>query len=133
MVALPLVLLVGALAIATTGLGSTGAKHAKAAGPIYIGKGGGFGEIYRAKVSTLAKTLFQARLLPVIPAARNIALAGLGRSERPVNQALALQCWKNNGCSTGTGGKLTVAYIEQFGENVYRQMSKMEFILQALT
>src|SRR4029079_8695553 len=31
------------------------------------------------------------------------------------------------------GGKLTVAYIEQFGENVYRQMSKMEFILQALT
>ena len=133
MVALPLVLLVGALAIATTGLGSTGAKHAKAAGPIYIGKGGGFGELYRAKVSTLAKTLFQARLLPVIPAARNIALAGLGRSERPVNQALALQCWKNNGCSTGTGGKLTVAYIEQFGENVYRQMSKMEFILQALT
>ena len=133
MVVLPLVLLVGALAIATTGLGSTGAKHAKAAGPIYIGKGGGFGELYRAKVSTLAKTLFQARLLPVIPAARNIALAGLGRSERPVNQALALQCWKNNGCSTGTGGKLTVAYIEQFGENVYRQMSKMEFILQALT
>jgi ABC-type sugar transport system substrate-binding protein len=133
MVVLPLVLLVGALAIATTGLGSTGAKHAKAAGPIYIGKGGGFGEVYRAKVSTLAKTLFQAKLLPVIPAARNIALAGLGRSERPVNQALALQCWKNNGCSTGTGGKLTVAYIEQFGENVYRQMSKMEFILQALT
>jgi len=132
-VVLPLVLLVGALAIATTGLGSTGAKHAKAAGPIYIGKGGGFGEVYRAKVSTLAKTLFQAKLLPVIPAARNIALAGLGRSERPVNQALALQCWKNNGCSTGTGGKLTVAYIEQFGENVYRQMSKMEFILQALT
>jgi hypothetical protein len=132
-VVLPLVLLVGALAIATTGLGSTGAKHATAAGPITIGKGGGFGEIYRAKVSTLAKTLFQARLLPVTPAARNIALAGLGRSERPVNQALALQCWKNNGCSTGTGGKLTVAYIEQFGENVYRQMSKMEFILQALT
>ena len=132
-VVLPLVLLVGALAIAATGLGSTGAKHAKAAGPIYIGKGGGFGELYRAKASTLAKTLFQARLLPVIPAARNIALAGLGRSERPVNQALALQCWKNNGCNTGTGGKLTVAYIEQFGENVYRQMSKMEFILQALT
>jgi len=71
MVVLPLVLLVAALAIATTGLGSTGAKHAKAAGPITIGKGGGFGEIYRAKVSTLAKTLFQARLLPVTPAARN--------------------------------------------------------------
>ena len=65
--------------------------------------------------------------------ARNIALAGLGRADRKVNQDLALRCWKNNGCTTGTGGKLTVAYIEQFGENVYRQMSKMEFILQALT
>ncbi len=64
---------------------------------------------------------------------RNIALAGLGRADRKVNEALALKCWKNNGCNTGTGGKLTVAYIEQFGENVYRQMSKMEFILQALT
>ena len=42
--------------------------------------------------------------------ARNIALAGLGRADRKVNQALALRCWKNNGCTTGTGGKLTVAY-----------------------
>src|SRR6476659_9009143 len=110
-------------------LGATGKKSADP----YIGTGAGFGEVYRAKTSTLKKTLFQARLLPFTKSARNIALAGLGRSERPVNQALALQCWKNNGCSTGTGGKLTVAYIEQFGENVYRQMSKMEFILQALT
>jgi ribose transport system substrate-binding protein len=127
---LPLILLVAALVVAATSLGGTGKTHAA---PVIIGKGGGFGEVYRARASTLAKTLFQARLLPVNPAARNIALAGLGRSERKVNLNLALQCWKNNGCSTGTGGKLTVAYIEQFGENVYRQMSKMEFILQALT
>ncbi len=65
--------------------------------------------------------------------ARNIALAAYGRSTKKVNQDLALRCWKNNGCSTGTGGKLTVAYVEGFGENVYRQISKMEFILQALT
>ena len=98
-----------------------------------IGKGGGFGEVYQASAATLKKTLFKATLLPKNPTARNIALAGLGRSEKKVNYDLALKCWKNNGCSTGTGGKLTVAYIEQFGENVYRQMSKMEFILQALT
>jgi ribose transport system substrate-binding protein len=133
LVVLPLVLLVVALVVATAGLGGTGKTHAKSAGPILIGKGGGFGEVYRAKASTLAHTLFQARLLPATPAARNIALAGLGRADKKVNEALALKCWKNNGCSTGTGGKLTVAYIEQFGENVYRQMSKMEFILQALT
>jgi ribose transport system substrate-binding protein len=132
-VVLALALLGTALALVSTGLGGTGAKHAKTARPVTIGKGGGFGEVYRARVSTLAKTLFQARLLPVNPVARNIALAGLGRADRPVNQDLALRCWKNNGCTTGTGGKLTVAYIEQFGENVYRQMSKMEFILQALT
>ena len=130
MAVLMLALLVAALALVSTGLGSTGKK---AAGPVLIGKGGGFGEVYVAKASTLKKTLFNATLLPKNPTARNIALAGLGRADKKVNHDLALKCWKNNGCSTGTGGKLTVAYIEQFGENVYRQMSKMEFILQALT
>jgi ribose transport system substrate-binding protein len=125
-----LALLVAALVFVTTGGGSTGKKHA---GPVLIGKGGGFGEVYQARASTLAKTLFNATLLPANPQSRRIALAGLGRSDKKVNNDLALKCWKNNGCSTGTGGKLTVAYIEQFGENVYRQMSKMEFILQALT
>ena len=98
-----------------------------------VSGGKGFGEVYAAKASTLKQTLFKASLLPANRMSRNIALAGLGRADRKVNYNLALQCWKNNGCSTGTGGKLTVAYIEQFGENVFRQMSKMEFILQALT
>jgi ABC-type sugar transport system substrate-binding protein len=119
-----LVVLAGSLAIVSSGSG---------AGPVTIGKGGGFGEVYVAKASTLKRTLFDATLLPKNPTARNIALAGLGRADRKVNLALALKCWKANVCSTGTGGKLTVAYIEQFGENVYRQMSHMEFILQALT
>ena len=132
-VVLSLALLVAALALVSTGLGSSGKTHAKAGSPVIIGKGGGFGEVYKAKASTLAKTLFKATLLPTFRPARNIALAGLGRADRKVNYDLALKCWKNNGCSTGTKGKLTVAYIEQFGENVYRQMSKMEFILQALT
>ena len=125
-----LALLVAALAFVTTGGGSTGKKHA---GPVLIGKGGGFGEVYQARKSTLAKTLFNATLLPKNPQSRRISLAAFGRADKKVNYDLALKCWKNNGCSTGTGGKMTVAYIEQFGENVYRQMSKMEFILQALT
>ena len=130
---LALALLAAALVIVSTGLGSTGKTHAKAATPVMIGKGGGYGEIYKAKAATLKKTLFNATLLPKNPTSRNIALAGLGRADKKVNLALALKCWKQNTCSTGTGGKLTVAYIEQFGENVYRQMSHMEFILQALT
>jgi ribose transport system substrate-binding protein len=126
-----LVLGAAALALVSASSGSTGSRHA--AKPVVISTGKGFGEVYAAKASTLKKTLFKATLLPKDKVSRNIALAGLGRSDKKVNLALALKCWKNNGCSTGTGGKLTVAYLEQFGENVYRQMSKMEFILQALT
>jgi len=120
-----------ALALVSASSGSTGSKQA--AKPVVISTGKGFGEVYAAKATTLKKTLFKATLLPKDKASRNIALAGLGRADRKVNLNLALKCWKNNGCNTGTGGKLTVAYLEQFGENVYRQMSKMEFILQALT
>jgi len=123
-----------ALAIASASSGSTGYKQAAGAKkPVVISTGKGFGEVYAAKASTLKQTLFKATLLPKAKMQRNIALAGLGRADRKVNQALALRCWKNNGCTTGTGGELTVAYLEQFGENVYRLMSKMEFILQALT
>jgi ribose transport system substrate-binding protein len=129
-----LALLVTALAIVSSGLGSTGKTHAASGKPpVVIGKGGGYGEVYQAKASTLRHTLFKATLLPKDQTSRDIALAALGRADRKVNLDLALKCWKNNGCDTGTGGKLKVAYIEQFGENTYREMSKMEFILQALT
>ena len=131
---LGLLVLGTALALVSTSSGSTDNTQAAAKKPpAVIATGKGFGEVYAAKRSTLAHTLFKASLLPKDATARNIALAGLGRADRKVNLELALKCWKNNGCSTGTGGKLTVAYLEQFGENVYRQMSKMEFILQALT
>ena len=50
----------------------------------------------------------------------------------PEQRKLALECWKNNVCETGHGN-LTVAYADGFGENVWRQVTKMEFIEQALT
>jgi ribose transport system substrate-binding protein len=50
----------------------------------------------------------------------------------PEQRALALKCWKDSVCETGHG-KLTVAYADGFGENVWRQVTKMEFIAQALT
>jgi ribose transport system substrate-binding protein len=131
---LTLALLGTMLVLVSTSSGGTDTQQASAQkqrGVVSAGRG--FGEVYAAKASTLKHTLFKATLLPKNKMARNIALAGLGRAERKVNEALALRCWRNNGCTTGTGGRLHVAYIEQFGENVYRQMSKMEFILQALT
>ena len=129
----PLVVLLAAmLVLVAAGHGGNGNKPAATATKARSAAGG-FGEVYKAKTSTLKKTLFSAKLLPANKMARNIALAAYGRSDKKVNLNLALKCWKNNSCSTGTGGKLKVAYVEGFGENVYRQISKMEFILQALT
>lgn len=131
-----LVVATAALALASTasgGGGNSGPSGYVGSGGTMVGSGRGYGETYKAPSTTLAHTLFNAKLLPRNATARNIALAAFGRSTKKVNYALALKCWKQNGCSTGTGGKLTVAYVEGFGENIYRQMSKMEFILQALT
>ncbi|MSQ59329.1 MAG: hypothetical protein EXR36_06700 [Betaproteobacteria bacterium] len=50
----------------------------------------------------------------------------------PEQRALALKCWKASVCETGRG-TLTIAYADGFGENVWRQVTKMEFIVQALT
>jgi ribose transport system substrate-binding protein len=125
-------LLALALVIVAAALGGTGSSSAPAASPAKSGAGG-YGEVYKAKTAVLAKTLFNAKLLPGSKMARNIALAAYGRASRKVDYNLALRCWKNDGCKTGTKGKLTVAYVEPFGENVYRHISKMEFILQALT
>jgi ribose transport system substrate-binding protein len=128
-----------AVAAAALAVAATASGGSKTSGPSgvgsgkMIGSGGGFGEVFKAPSGTLAHALFHANLLPSNKAGRNIALASFGRSTKKVNYALALSCWKNNGCSTGTRGKLTVAYVEGFGENTFRQMSKMEFILEALT
>ena len=58
------------------------------------------------------------------------------RAAMPVTdemRTLALECWNNNGCDTGTGGDITVAYADGFGENVWRRVTAMEYIQQALT
>jgi ribose transport system substrate-binding protein len=126
-----MLVLAGALALSASSRGATDTVRLGNTGTATAA--GGFGELYKANPTTLAKTLFSAKLLPANTMARNISLAAYRRADMKVNYNLALKCWKNNGCSTGTGGKLTVAYVEGFGENVYRQVSKMEFILQALT
>ncbi|MBD0328955.1 MAG: substrate-binding domain-containing protein [Thermoleophilia bacterium] len=128
-------LLVAALALVAAGCGGDdgddeagpGATTGETTGD------GEFGEVYEADEALLEKTLFDAELLPEDEMSRNIALAAYGRADDDVDQELALRCWRNNGCKTGTDGELTVGYVEGFGENIYREISKMEFILQALT
>ena len=89
-----------------------------------------YGERYDADPAVLKKAVGTTEGIP------QIAQAAFYRAGLPVDdarQALALKCFKENGCDTGTGGKLTVALADGFGENFWRQMTKMEFILQALT
>ena len=96
-------------------------------------KDGDFGEKYTPDPDILAKGLGGAGSLPTEERARNIALATITRAGTKVDEDLALKCWKDNGCDTGTGGKLKVGLADGFGGNIARQIFKMEFILQALT
>lgn len=66
----------------------------------------------------------------------DIVLAAFARAGKPLDQAtidLALKCFHENTCDTGTGGALTMAIADGFGENVWREITHMEAILQALT
>jgi hypothetical protein len=89
-----------------------------------------YGERYDADAAVLTKAVGTAEGIPPV------AMAAFYRAGLPVDearQALALKCFRDNSCDTGTGGELTVALADGFGENFWRQMTKMEFILQALT
>ncbi|MET0910349.1 MAG: substrate-binding domain-containing protein [Ilumatobacteraceae bacterium] len=94
---------------------------------------GEYGESYIPDPDILAQGLGGAGSLPEEERARNIALATIARASIPVDEDLALQCWEENGCDTGTGGELKVGLADGFGGNIARQIFKMEFILQALS
>jgi ABC-type sugar transport system substrate-binding protein len=87
-------------------------------------------EHYNAKKALLVKAFGTAQNVP------RPVLAAVYRSGLPISAAklqLAIKCWKENTCDTGTGGKYTVALADGFGENVWREVTHMEFVLQALT
>jgi ABC-type sugar transport system substrate-binding protein len=68
----------------------------------------------------------------------NIILAATARVARDLDQATidkAMECWTNPSCDTGTGGDLVMGYADGGGDtvNVWRGVSHMEAILQALT
>jgi ribose transport system substrate-binding protein len=94
---------------------------------------GEFGESYLPDPALLEQSLGGAASLPEGEMQRNVVLAGVARASIAVDEDLALECWRNDGCETGTGGELTVGLADGFGGNVARQLFKMEFILQALT
>jgi ribose transport system substrate-binding protein len=85
--------------------------------------------------------LIEKALGPVEPsdeASWNIILASIARADQDPDQAMidkALECWNAQECDTGTGGDVVMGYADGGGDtvNVWRAVSHMEAILQALT
>jgi ribose transport system substrate-binding protein len=85
--------------------------------------------------------LVEKALGPVDPsdeASWNIVLASIARANQDLDQATidkAMECWRNQECSTGNSGELVMGYADGGGNdvNVWRAVSKMEAVLQALT
>ena len=65
---------------------------------------------------------------PIVTETFDRASAALSEEDR----ALALKCWSEQVCETGRG-ELTVALADGFGENVWRRVTHMEFVMQALS
>ena len=85
--------------------------------------------------------LVEKALGPVDPsdeASWNIILAAIARADQDPDQATidkAMECWSSKECDTGTGGDVVMGYADGGGDtvNVWRAVSHMEAILQALT
>ena len=96
---------------------------------------------YGEDPSAADPTLVEKALGPVEPSAPeswDIVLAAIARADQELDQATidkALECWSNQSCDTGTGGELVMGYADGGGDtvNVWRSVSHMEAILQALT
>ena len=124
--------LIVVLAVILTACGGGAAPTAAPAADLGPGIEGAneFGERYDADAALLTKAVGTPDGVP------EVALAAFYRAGLPVSQemqTLAMKCYTDKICDTGTGGKLTVALADGFGENFWRQMTHMEFILQALT
>ncbi len=91
----------------------------------------GAGESYNASKALLIKAFGTDKNVP------KPVLAAVVRAGVPFTGAklqLALKCWKQNVCDTGSPkGKYTVALADGFGENVWREVTHMEYVLGALT
>lgn len=89
-----------------------------------------YGEIYDADPALLIQALGTTEGVP------EIAMAAFYRAGLPLDDAMvdkALECWRDKACDTGSGGELVLAIADGFGENVWREITHMEVILQALT
>jgi ribose transport system substrate-binding protein len=121
-----------AVAVAATAAASSSAPSASPFGA-GVFPNGKYGESYNPKAATVAKAIVSVKALPTDAMGKNVVLAAMKRAEQKVDLDLAYKCWKQGSCDTGTGGKLVLGDADGFCGNVWRKVTEMEIILQALT
>jgi ABC-type sugar transport system substrate-binding protein len=87
--------------------------------------------------STAADPALVEKALGPVELTDPVILASIARAEQDLDQATidkAIECYTNAvECDTGTGGDVIMGYADGGGLNVWRQVTRMEAILQALT
>jgi ABC-type sugar transport system substrate-binding protein len=89
-----------------------------------------FGESTDADEALVLKALGTTEGVP------DIVLASIARAGQDLDDATiakALECFNATECDTGSGGDLVMGFADGGGLNVWRKVTKMEAILQALT
>jgi hypothetical protein len=112
-----------------TGGGSSSTTSSAAGGPLEE-----YGESTDADPALVEKAMGPVSDVP------DIVLASIARADQDLDQATidtAMECYNSTigggECDTGTGGEIVMGYADGGGLNVWRQVTRMEAILQALT
>jgi ABC-type sugar transport system substrate-binding protein len=129
-----IVAIVGLLALVAAACGGDEGDTAPDDGASATGAAGGelsdYGESLDADPALLEKAIGPVEVNDAI------ILASVARAEQDLDQATidkAMECWNATECDTGSGGDLVMGYADGGGLNVWRQVTRMEAILQALT
>jgi ribose transport system substrate-binding protein len=86
--------------------------------------------------STDADPALVERALGPVDDVPDIVLAAIARADQDLDDetiATAMECWNNVECDTGSGGEVVMGVADGGRLNVWRQVTHMEAILQALT
>lgn len=94
------------------------------------------GDLSQYGESTDADPALVERALGPVGEVPDIVLASIARAQQDLDEATiakAMECWNNVECDTGSGGDLVMGVADGGRLNVWRQVTHMEAILQALT
>ena len=96
----------------------------------------GSGPLAQFGESTDADQALVDKAMGPVAYAPDIILASIARANQDLDQATldkAMECWQRHECDTGHRWRRRMGYADGGGLNVWRQVTRMEAILQALT